>query len=357
MAQEQTAPVDKQRKPTAAPHIQPVIEIRESGGFGRALIFGIGGLVALTAALVWLASNGSTGDIGDTLQGVATVFLGIFIEALPFLLAGVAVSALIQSFVSPAFLQRRLPRNPLSAALTGALLGLVFPVCECGAVPTGRQLMRKGATVPLGVSFLIAAPAVNPIVIASTWIAFNGDLRLVVGRSVITIVVATLVGLLVGLHPQPADLLHPDSRSTTDDEDHAHGGKGRQVLDHALVEFFEMGRYMVVGALLAAMLQILIPQSWLLGFGTNPVASVLVLMALAVLLSICSTVDAFVALSFSGTFSTGALLGFLAFGPIVDLKSLLMFSTTLSKRLIVAIVLIAFQVVFLAALFVNLNVN
>ncbi len=185
-------------------------------------------------------------------QLFATIFLGIFIEALPFLLLGVVASATIQLVVSPAWLQRFSPRSPVLAALLGATLGLFcLPVYECGSVPATRRLLAKGAPVPLSVAFLLAAPAVNPVVIVSTWIAFNGQPLFVFGRLGLTIAIATLVAVALGTHPRPQQLLMP---LATDDHESCHVGQGRlaHFLDHARDEFFEMGRYLVIGAALAA---------------------------------------------------------------------------------------------------------
>jgi uncharacterized membrane protein YraQ (UPF0718 family) len=241
------------------------------------------------------------------------------------------------------------------AALAGALLGLAFPVCECGSVPTARRLIAKGAPLPLGIAFVLAAPAVNPIVIASTWVAFSGRPEIVGGRIVLTILIATVVGLALGIHPQPESLLVPIAEA---DDHHAHSHVGqsrlRAVLEHAAEEFFEMGRYLVIGGLIAATLQTFIPRTLLLSLGQGPVVSVLALMALAVVLSICSTVDAFVALAFASSFLPGALLAFLVFGPMVDIKSVLMFGTTFRRRVVVCMVLLTVQLTLLVGVIINL---
>jgi uncharacterized protein len=312
------------------------------------------------------------------LTGFVTIFLGIFIEALPFLLAGTLVSSALHLFVSSDSIQRMCPRNPAGAAVSGSLLGLLFPVCECGSVPATRRLLSKGAPLPLGIAFVLASPVVNPIVIASTWVAFNGDALLVGGRIGLTIVVAVAVALLLGLHPKPQLVLAQAASSAHDHEHHEHGphcshehhhehdhgqppqsllGKVSAVLHHTGAELFEMSRYLIIGALLAAALQTLVPQSTLLALGQGPVVSVLVLMALAVVLSICSTVDAFVALAFVGLFSPGAILAFLVFGPMVDIKSTLLYTSTFSRRTVALLVLLTFQLILLAGVAVNLWVG
>jgi uncharacterized membrane protein YraQ (UPF0718 family) len=356
---------------------QNLLERIPRAGFawsGRLRLLALLAGVALAAAAVWLASGFGVpvtlAQVSVRLQGLVTIFLGIFIEALPFLLAGVLVSSAIHLFVSAETVRRLSPRNPALAALVGALLGLAFPVCECGSVPTTRRLLAKGAPLPLGIAFVLAAPVVNPIVIASTWVAFGGRWEIVLARIGLTIIIAAAIGLVLGLHPRPRELLarrpaaadahlHDPWHRHADHPDHEHlhdvgGSRLRAVLAHASGEFFEMGRYLVFGALLAAALQVLIPRPALLSLGQGPVVSALALMGLAVILSICSTVDAFVALAFVSSFLPGAVLAFLVFGPMVDIKSVLMFGTTFRRRTVALMVLLAFQMTLLAAVIINL---
>jgi uncharacterized membrane protein YraQ (UPF0718 family) len=295
-------------------------------------------------------------------NAMTTIFLGIFIEAVAFLLVGVLMSAFIQVFVTPETIERVVPKNRVGATLTGSLLGLVFPVCECGSVPAARRLMNKGAPVPLGVAFLLAAPVINPVVIASTWIAFDGDPWIVGGRVGLTLLIAGTIALIFSMHPDPRSLLITAPAPIAaccnhDDEKTNIASRLRSVAAHSSTEFFEMGQYVVFGALLAALAQTIIPQEVLLQIGGNPVSSVIVMMALALLLSICSTVDAFVALGFASTFNTGALLAFLVFGPMIDIKSVLLFMSTFKARAVALLVLLATQMAFLAAVWINLNVG
>lgn len=267
---------------------------------------------------------------------IATIFLGVFIEALPFLLLGTLASGAIQVFVSPDLLQRFSPRSPVRAALVGATMGLCFlPVCECGTVPATRRLLAKGAPLPLGIAFLLAAPAVNPVVIVTTAIAFRDRPLIVVGRVVLTVLIAAIVGVIVGRRAGGDAVLPPPVGAHTHD---AGGHRGLALLRHTGAEFFEMTRYLTIGAGIAATFQVVVPQQTLLGLGQGAIVSVLVLMGLAVILSICSTVDAFVALAFAGSFLPGALLAFLVFGPMIDLKSVLLFETTFRRRIVVALV-------------------
>ncbi len=283
------------------------------------------------------------------LQTLAAICLGIYFEGLPLLLLGVFASALTAVFLSPAGLQRCLPRGRLGGLLVGASLGMVFPVCECGQVPMARRLLLKGAPLPVALAFTLAAPVVNPVVVLSTWYAFNWDPKIAALRVGLTLAIAMAVAALISR--EPARALVPAVRHAQ--ESALPGPPLRRVLVHATAEFFEMSRYFALGALLAALAQTLVPQQVLLGIGQDAVTSVLVMLLLAVILSVCSTVDAFIALGFVTTFAPGAVLAFLVFGPMVDIKSTLMFTTTYRPRTIAAMV--ALCATFSAATGIALN--
>jgi len=313
-------------------------------------------LLILSSQIPWLVA---LPWLWGRLSVFSTIFLGIFIEAIPFLLLGTIGSGFVEVFLDQAQFQRLVPRRALSGALVGSLMGLVFPVCECGVVPLTRRLFSKGLPISAGIAFLLAAPVLNPIVILSTSAAFGWGWMLA-GRLGLSLLMAVIVGLIFSVVKSPAEILLPRQVEPTD-----------FVLASALTpptlrqrfnqmaliagdEFFEMGRYLILGAALAAAMQALIPQQILLELGRGPVTSVLVMLALAVILSICSTVDAFVVLGFVGLFSPGAILAFLIFGPMVDIKTTLMYLSVFKKRAVLYLILLPFALSFLAGLLVNL---
>ena len=283
-------------------------------------------------------------------------------------MADVLVSSAIHLFVSADQVQQLSPRNPFLAALGGSLLGLAFPVCECGAIPATRRLLSKGAALPAGIAFALAAPVINPVVLIATFVAF-GSWQMVAWRAGLTIVIAVTVAVVIGATSRRTLVLAPGVDQVDDHDhshhDHAHGvqpGEGplrmaQRILEHANGEFFEMTRYLIIGAMLAAALQTVVPQQALLALGDGPLLSVLVMIGLAVVLSICSTVDSFIALSFVNSFTPGAILAFLVFGPMIDIKSALMLTSTFSRRTVALIILLCFQLVLLAGLAVNLLVG
>jgi len=298
----------------------------------------------------------------DRLAGFTAIFLGIFIEALPFLLLGALASGLVEIFISPQELSRLAPQNPVSGALMGSLMGLFLPVSETGVVPLVRQLFSRGLPAAAAFTFLLAAPVVNPIVIASTAAAFGIGpmLYLRVGLSVL---MAIFTGLMLArrwpgrssLQPVAADPRYSPPAAPSDAaQTTARQARLQAALMIAVDEFFDMGRYLVLGALLAALLQTLIPPDTLLGISQGPVISVLVLMLLAVLLSAGSTVDAFIALAFVGLFSPGAILAFLVFGPVVDLKNIMMYRHVFTPRTVAGLISLPFLLIFASGVLINL---
>jgi uncharacterized membrane protein YraQ (UPF0718 family) len=314
------------------------------------ILFGV-----LAAVLMSIMPSFSWTLAWDRLNSFSTVFLGIFIEAVPYLLLGTLASGLVEVFIDRDQISKWISKRPVGAAIGGAFIGMAFPVCECGVVPLTRRLFHKGLPLPAGISFLLAAPVLNPIVILSTAAAF-GWKEMLFWRLLLSLVIAVVVGLVFSVEKQPENVLRA---VITPMHEHQHSGpettseKFRAALVIAADEFFEMGRYLIIGAALAAGMQTFIPQSALLTVGSGPFLSVLVMLGLAVLLSICSTVDAFVALGFIGTFSFGSVLSFLVFGPMVDVKSIIMYSQVFKRRAVAYLVMIPFLMSLLAGVVFN----
>lgn len=216
----------------------------------------------------------------------------------------------------------------------------------------------------VGVTFLLAAPVMNPVVIVSTYVAF-GFGPIFVGRFVITAIVAMIVGLVFAFAARPQEVLRstslmPVAGGSVDTlpapTQRKSLGQGlRDALQLAGDEYFEMGRYLILGSLLAATMQTLVSQDVLLALGRGPVLSVVVMQLFAFVLSVCSTVDAFLALAFVGTFTSGSILAFLSFGPMVDIKSTLMFLGVFKQRTVLYLILLPLLLTMLIGIWLNLN--
>lgn len=301
--------------------------------------------------------------IGSYIASFTTVFLGIFIEAVPFLLLGTMTSGLVEVFISREQMIGIIPRNPILATFVGGLMGFVFPVCECGVVPLTRRLFNKGLPISSGIAFLLAAPIINPVVLASTFAAYGWG-PILWARFGFGFLIASAVGLVFSLGASEASMLRTPNIPAFGDISSemiplsaagSLGEKGQKALRIAGDEFFEMGRYLVLGSLLAALLQTIVPSSALLPLASGPLLSVLVMQVLAFVLSVCSTVDAFLSLAFVRVFTTGSILSFLVFGPMVDIKSTWMLLGVFQRRIVVYLILLTLLMTLLMGVFINLN--
>jgi uncharacterized membrane protein YraQ (UPF0718 family) len=277
------------------------------------------------------------------------LFQGLLIEAMPFLLIGVLIAAAARWLSPGGRWLRRLPEHPLLGPLAGAGLGFALPACECGNVPVARRMLVGGAPLGAALGFLFAAPVLNPIVLAGTWAAFPDQPWLLLARPVGAVAVALGLALLLRLLPE-AELLRADLLAerrlaqplaavsllerrgglvgsgvgplagTPAAESRPARPRLEELLRHGSREFLELALLLVVGCAVASLVQSFVPRGWLLAVGGAPTLSILALMLLAMVVSVCSSVDAFLALSFAAQVTPGALLAFLLLGPVIDLK-------------------------------------
>ncbi|MDM7959913.1 MAG: permease [Synechococcus sp. WH 8007] len=304
------------------------------------------------------------------------IFQGLLIEALPFLFIGVLIAGLARWIAPGGRWLQRLPDQPILAPLSGAALGFALPACECGNVPVARRLLAGGASMGSALGFLFAAPVLNPIVLASTWAAFPDQPWLIAARPLGALLVAVVLSGVLQRLPegqllersllaerrlsQPleeASLLERKSGVLgTPPPPRAEPSRPslRTVLEHSTREFLNLAVLLILGSLIAATVQTLLPRSWLLAVGGAPTLSILSLMLMAVVISVCSSVDAFLALGFAAQITPGALLAFLVLGPVVDLKLLGLFGVIMRPKAIAITAIGASVVVLLLGQWVNL---
>lgn len=291
---------------------------------------------------------------GASPDNVVNIFLGIFLQAVPFLLIGVLLSSALQVFVSQRFFQKWFPKRPLPGILFALLAGFCLPVCDCASIPIFRGLIRKGVPPVSAVTFLCCAPVINPVVILSTWYAFSGNWPIVLTRVGLGILSSVLVGLSF-LGVQGADLGKTDASSGLLCscgcylDDPFPGVRGRLLLwlRHAQAEFFSVGKFLLMGAFVSALFQSLFSGYSLTAKSDGLLLPLLLMMVMAFFLSLCSSSDAVVARSFAAQFPVGALMGFLVFGPMMDLKNLILLSGSLPKPMVLRLVATTFISCFL----------
>ena len=328
----------------------------DRNGTARALRWGGGALVllgVLFAARV-LTAELPVQEVPAQVRDLFTLSISVFIESLPFVFLGTLLSIFVQLWLPPALFERLLPSWPPARRVVMSLFGVFLPVCECGNVPLARGLMLRGFTVAESLTFLLAAPILNPVTIITTYQAFGWENGILVGRIVGGFVIANLLGWLVSRHPAQHELLTPGFESACAHAGHTAGGSR---VRRSAVMFAEEVSAMLpalgLGALLAGAIQVAVPRGVLAALGANPVWSVLALMALAFVVSVCSNVDAFFVLSFGSTFMPGAVIAFLVFGAMIDIKMLALLRTTFSAATLARVTL----VVALCALVLGLAVN
>jgi len=318
------------------------------------LTVGIVGIVGLFVLRAVTADQSSLG-LPDKAQDFLTLSISVIVESMPFVILGIVLSIVVQVWVPDTWIMRVLPRNPFLRRAAISFIGVFLPVCECGNVPLARGLMVKGFTVSESMTFLLAAPIINPITIITTHQAFGWDNGILVGRIVGGFVIANLIGWLFSRHAEQDSLLTPAfARECRVPDSHGHGVSRWQ----ESVALFRRESSIIlpalfIGAVAAGAIQSLVPRSVLVSLGSNPLWSILAMMALAFVISVCSNVDAFFILPFASTFMPGSIVSFLVFGPIIDIKMLALLRTTFTAKTLVQLT----AVVALASALIGLIVN
>ena len=322
----------------------------------------------------------------SSVSQMSMIFLSIVIEALPFVLIGCLISGVLHIFLSAERVHKYLPKNKFLAIVVGSVLGVFFPSCECGIVPIVHQFLKKDVPTYTAFPFMLTAPIINPIVIFSTFIAFSDSWRFVFFRVIGSLFVAVVVGiwLAYGYQKNPLKSVdavvnlpnhHHEHHHHEDYHDHHHEHhheaserlsvdsstgavnmacalpretmkpasfikKISSVLQHSIDEFFDTGRYLMIGAFIASALQVYLPTRIMLTLGSTKLLAILVMLLLAVIMSLCSEADAFIGASLLSLFGVAPVIAFLVFGPMVDIKNLLMMKRYFGGKFILQLVVL-----------------
>ena len=322
----------------------------------RSHIIDITGII-LIAILVYLISFSSglglSFDIPPSLLNLNVIFISILIEALPFVLIGVLIAGFIQIFITEDHIKRWIPKNRTAAVVMSCVAGALFPACECGIVPIIRRLMSKGVPVYAAIGFMLTGPLINPIVIASTYMAFGNDFEMAGLRMGLGFLIAIIVAFSVSIFfksGQSKNNLHLPHSS---EYNRSFLDRIWSMLTHSIDEFFDMAKYLIIGALLASIVQVYMPAKTFLQNADNPVVSLLIMMGFAYVLSLCSEADAFIGASFSSIFPKSSVLGFLIFGPMIDFKNTIMMLSVFRMKFVLGILALTASVVFFTLLLVQ----
>lgn len=308
-------------------------------------------LVALYIAVTPLLEN-----MQIPVNKITNVFLGIILQAIPFLLIGVLLSSAIHVFIPQSFIERRFPKSAGLGMVVAIICGFCLPVCDCASIPIFRGLVKKGVPLPAAVTFMTASPVINPVVILSTYYAFSGNMSIVVNRVCMGIISSIIIGLIIGIFPPKGHVLsggvldrlmcscgcYEDIQSVT-----TFRGKMNLFIRHSQAEFFSVGKYLVIGTFISSIFQVIGTGMFTTAKNsTNLAVTIVIMMAIAFVLSLCSSSDAVVARSFANIFPTSAIMGFLVFGPMMDIKNVMMLSAGFSKRFILRLLFTVFIACF-----------
>lgn len=318
----------------------------------------IGVVLAAAAFGLRQLTAGADFTLPNAIQDLLTLSYSVLIESIGFVVLGILLSVMVQIWIPASWIVRVLPRNVVLRRAVLSLLGVFLPVCECGNVPLARGLIVKGFSVPESMTFLVAAPILNPITIITTHQVFGFDDGILVARLLGGFAIANLIGWLFSRHPEPdrllTDTFYAQCAAPDAARDHDHSAsrwtQSRQLFAR---EASAVMPALIIGATIAGLVQVVIPRETLVALGSNPLWSVLALMALAFVISICSNIDAFFILPFVGIFMPGAIAAFLIFGPIIDIKMLAMMRTTLTTRTLIQLT----TIVALMSLAIGLVMN
>lgn len=293
-------------------------------------------------------------QLPDSVLQWFAIFISIIIEALPFVLLGTILSGIIEVFITPDIVNKFLPKNKFLRVLFGTFVGFVFPSCECGIIPIINRFLEKKVPSYTAVPFLATAPIINPIVLFATYSAFGNSIRFLILRFVGATIVATALGVMLAFLVDD-NILKEDAKPT-----HFHDYSDKKwyqkiflALAHAIDEFFDTGRYLVFGTLIASAMQIYLPTRVLTTIGHSPITAILVMMLLAFILSLCSEADAFIGASLLSTFGIAPVMAFLLIGPMIDIKNLMMMVNSFKTRFIVQFISVSSLIIIIYCLFVG----
>ncbi|HFH9391094.1 TPA: permease [Streptococcus agalactiae] len=293
-------------------------------------------------------------QLPDSVLQWFAIFISTIIEALPFVLLGTILSGIIEVFITPDIVNKFLPKNKFLRVLFGTFVGFVFPSCECGIIPIINRFLEKKVPSYTAVPFLATAPIINPIVLFATYSAFGNSIRFLILRFVGATIVAIALGVMLAFLVDD-NILKEDAKPT-----HFHDYSDKKwyqkiflALAHAIDEFFDTGRYLVFGTLIASAMQIYLPTRVLTTIGHSPITAILVMMLLAFILSLCSEADAFIGASLLSTFGIAPVMAFLLIGPMIDIKNLMMMVNSFKTRFIVQFISVSSLIIIIYCLFVG----
>lgn len=293
----------------------------------------------------------------EIIKNIAIIFTSIFFESLPFLLLGSLISSIIETYVSDETLAKIIPKNKVLGCVVGILLGFFLPACDCAVIPVSKRLLKKKVPINVAISFMLASPIINPVVLLSTYTAFyNTNPEIFWYRLLFGVIVALVIGIIMGIVFGKKDVIvnNIDECDNCHHHEHKHTLKNDllSIIKHTAIDAFEVVKYLMFGALIASLVQVLLPRDMLMMFNNNQVLSIFVLMMFAYLISLCSTSDSFVGKSLLSSFSKTSIMAYLLLGPMIDIKNTFVLLGNYKKSFVITLITLIFIIIFICSLVV-----
>ena len=308
----------------------------------------------------------------DIIKDISIIFISIFFESLPFLLLGSLISSIIETYISSDRISDFIPKNKILGSIIGVFLGFFLPACDCAVIPITKRLLKKKVPINVAVSFMLASPIINPIVLLSTYKAFyKTNPEIFWYRLLFGIIISLIIGIIMeiifnkkmvirnGILDDEEKCCHHNEEIEIIDDEKCHCHKKHSlkkdfilICKHTANDLFEVVKYLMFGALLASLVQVLLPRNILLIFNNNQVLSIIVLMLFAYLISLCSTSDSFIGKSLLSIFNKNSIIAYLLLGPMIDIKNTIVLLGNYKKKFVWTLISLIFITIFIFSLVV-----
>ena len=289
------------------------------------------------------------------MKDISIIFISIFLESLPFLILGSLISSIIETFIKDEQLEKIIPKNKILGSLVGVILGFFIPACDCAVIPVSKRLIKKKVPINVALSFMLSSPIINPVVLLSTYYAFyKTNPKIFWYRLLYGIIISLIIGIIMGIIFEKQQVLEEKKTDEHSEKlcDHCHHNKSPKnkilsIIKHTANDLFEVVKYLMFGALIASIIQVLLPRNIITIMNNNKILSTLILMIFAYLISLCSTSDSFIGKSLLSSFSEQSIIAYLLLGPMIDIKNTMVLLGNYKKNFVLILITLIFMTIFI----------
>lgn len=294
------------------------------------------------------------------MKDISIIFISIFLESLPFLILGSLISSIIETFIKDEQLEKIIPKNKILGSLVGVILGFFIPACDCAVIPVSKRLIKKKVPINVALSFMLSSPIINPVVLLSTYYAFyKTNPKIFWYRLLYGIIISLIIGIIMGIIFEKQQVL--EEKKTDEHSEklchHCHHNRSPKnkilsIIKHTANDLFEVVKYLMFGALIASIIQVLLPRNIITIMNNNKILSTLILMIFAYLISLCSTSDSFIGKSLLSSFSEQSIIAYLLLGPMIDIKNTMVLLGNYKKNFVLILITLIFMTIFIFSMLV-----